>query len=98
MAIAAVIAAYAIPYTLRARTLARRGRPVAGWRIWCFGAGLAVLAAAISPPFLELAGSRFAAHMAEHLPTSPRCCSCSGCRAPCSRRCCARPRSAGCAR
>jgi cytochrome c oxidase assembly factor CtaG len=67
MAIAAVIAAYAIPYTLRARTLARRGRPVAGWRIWCFGAGLAVLAAAISPPFLELAGSRFAAHMAEHL-------------------------------
>jgi len=67
MVIAAVLAAYAIPYGLRARTLARRGRPVPGWRIGCFGAGLAVLAAAISPPFLDLAGSRFAAHMAEHL-------------------------------
>src|SRR5215203_2710068 len=67
MVVAAVLAAYAIPYALRARTLGRRGRPVPTWRLWCFGAGLAGLAVAISPPFLELAGSRFAAHMAEHL-------------------------------
>jgi putative membrane protein len=62
-----VFAAYAIPYAIRARTLARRGRPVPAWRIWCFGGGLAVLAAAVSPPVLDLAGSRFVAHMAEHL-------------------------------
>jgi putative membrane protein len=59
--------AYAIPYALRARTLARRGRPVPGWRLWCFGAGLAVLALAVSPPVLDLAGSELSAHMAEHL-------------------------------
>jgi cytochrome c oxidase assembly factor CtaG len=35
--------------------------------MWCFGAGLVVLVFAISPPVLDLAGSRFAAHMAEHL-------------------------------
>ncbi|MGH2950259.1 MAG: cytochrome c oxidase assembly protein, partial [Solirubrobacteraceae bacterium] len=67
MVAALVLAAYAIPYVLRARTLARRGRPVPAWRIWCFGAGLAVLVLAVSPPVLDLAGSRFAAHMAEHL-------------------------------
>lgn len=62
-----VLAVYAVPYALRARTLARRGRPVPAWRIWCFGAGLVVLALAISPPVLDLAGSTFVAHMAEHL-------------------------------
>jgi cytochrome c oxidase assembly factor CtaG len=59
--------AYAIPYGVRARTLAARGRPVPAWRVACFGAGLLVLAIAVSPPVLELAGERFAAHMAEHL-------------------------------
>jgi putative membrane protein len=63
----ALFAAYAIPYGVRARTLARRGRPVPRWRIACFAAGLAVLALAVSPPVLELAGSTFAAHMTEHL-------------------------------
>jgi putative membrane protein len=67
MAAAALIGAYAIPYALRARTLARRGRPVPTWRIWCFGAGLLALILAVSPPVLDLAGSRFTAHMAEHL-------------------------------
>ena len=67
MIAALVLAAYAIPYAVRARTLARRGRPVPAWRIWCFGGGLAVLVLAISPPVLDLAGSRFVAHMAEHL-------------------------------
>jgi len=67
MVAAALIGAYAIPYALRARTLARRGRPVPTWRICCFAAGLLVLVVAVSPPVLDLAGSRFAAHMAEHL-------------------------------
>lgn len=67
MLAAVLICAYAVPYAVRARTLAARGRPVPAWRIWCFGAGLAVLVLAVSPPVLDLAGSRFAAHMAEHL-------------------------------
>jgi cytochrome c oxidase assembly factor CtaG len=67
MAAAALIGAYGIPYAIRARTLARRGRPVPAWRIWCFAAGLVALVVAISSPVLDLAASRFAAHMAEHL-------------------------------
>src|SRR5919106_3581715 len=67
MLAALVLAVYVVPYALRARTLARRGRPVPGWRLWCFGAGLAVLALAVSPPVLDLAGSELSAHMAEHL-------------------------------
>jgi len=67
MLAALLIVAYAIPYAMRARTLAARGRPVPTWRIWCFGAGLLTLALAISPPVLDLAGDTFAAHMAEHL-------------------------------
>ena len=67
MANALLVAAYAVPYALRARTLARRGRPVPVWRMWCFGGGLVALALAVSPPVLDLAGSTFAAHMAEHL-------------------------------
>jgi putative membrane protein len=67
MLAALIVAAYAIPYAVRARTLARRGRPVPRWRMWCFGAGLVALAIAVSPPVLDLAGDRFAAHMAEHL-------------------------------
>jgi putative membrane protein len=64
---ALVIAAYAVPYAVRARTLARRGRPVPAWRIWCFAGGLVVLIVAVSPPVLDEAGSRFVSHMAEHL-------------------------------
>jgi putative membrane protein len=67
MLAAALFAAYAIPYWVRARTLARRGRPVPRWRIACFGSGIAVLAIAVSPPVLDLAGSTFVAHMTEHL-------------------------------
>src|SRR5919199_3749478 len=66
-ATALVLAAYAAAYLLRARTLARRGRPVPRRRVVCFLAGLAVLGLAVSPPVLVLAGDRFAAHMAEHL-------------------------------
>src|SRR5215211_5948467 len=67
MAIVAGLAAYAVAYGWRARTLARRGRPVPAWRIACFIAGLVVLGAAVSEPVSRLAGERLAAHMAEHL-------------------------------
>jgi cytochrome c oxidase assembly factor CtaG len=67
VAIVLVLAAYAVPYGLRARTLSARGRPVARWRIWCFGAALAMLALAASPPLDRLAHSQLVAHMAEHL-------------------------------
>jgi cytochrome c oxidase assembly factor CtaG len=67
MAAALLVAVYAVPYAVRARTLARRGRPVPAWRMWCFGTGLLVLALAVSPPVLDAAGSTFVAHMAEHL-------------------------------
>src|SRR5215217_1772753 len=67
MAIVAVLAAYAAAYAWRARTLARRGRPVAAWRAACFLAGLVVIGAAVSGPVSRLAGERLAAHMAEHL-------------------------------
>jgi cytochrome c oxidase assembly factor CtaG len=63
----AALLVYAIPYAVRARTLARRGRPVPAWRLWCFGGGLLVLAVAVSPPVDALADSRLSAHMAEHL-------------------------------
>jgi putative membrane protein len=56
-----------VPYIARARTLARRGRAVPRWRLWCFAGGLLVLLIAVSPPVDALADSTFTAHMAEHL-------------------------------
>jgi cytochrome c oxidase assembly factor CtaG len=65
--IAAIIGAYAVAYLIRARTLARRGRPVPVWRIVCFAGGLLVLAVAFSPPLGGRDETRLSAHMAEHL-------------------------------
>jgi putative membrane protein len=62
-----LLCAYAAPYAARARTLARRGRPVAPVRVACFGAGILLLAAAVSPPVDVAAADRLSAHMAEHL-------------------------------
>jgi cytochrome c oxidase assembly factor CtaG len=56
-----------LPYQARARTLARDGRPVPGWRRACFAAGILVLAVALSPPVDSLADELLVAHMAEHL-------------------------------
>jgi cytochrome c oxidase assembly factor CtaG len=56
-----------IPYHLRARTLARHGRPVPGWRYGCYVAGLVVLEIAVSPPVDTLSDQLLVAHMAEHL-------------------------------
>ena len=64
---ALLVGAYGVPYALRARTLRRRGRPVPAWRCGCFGAGLLVLALAVSPPFGRAADERLSAHMLEHL-------------------------------
>jgi putative membrane protein len=67
MVAAVLIAAYAVPYAVRARRLAARGRPLPAWRVSCFGGGVAVLALATSAPVAALASDRMTAHMAEHL-------------------------------
>jgi putative membrane protein len=64
---AMLLAAYAVPYARRARTLRRRGRPVPAWRLACFAAGLAVLIVAISPVLDAAADERLSVHMVEHL-------------------------------
>jgi cytochrome c oxidase assembly factor CtaG len=56
-----------VPYHLRARSLARHGRPVPGWRYTCYVSGLAVLLVAVSPPVDTLSDQLLMAHMAEHL-------------------------------
>lgn len=64
---AILIGAYATPYAVRARTLARRGQPVPRARIACFAAGMTLLVAAVSPPVDVAADTRLTAHMLEHL-------------------------------
>jgi cytochrome c oxidase assembly factor CtaG len=61
------LAGYGALYAMRARTLARRGQPVPGWRIACFAGCLVLLLIATSLPVDDLAGERFSAHMGEHL-------------------------------
>jgi putative membrane protein len=64
----APIAVVAIAYGVRARTLARRGQPVPGWRIGLFALGLALLLAAVASPIAAVGEERlFAFHMAQHL-------------------------------
>lgn len=64
----ASLAVLAGAYAVRARTLSRRGAPVAATRVACFAAGLGVLAFALLPPFADFAeGDLFVAHMAQHL-------------------------------
>jgi cytochrome c oxidase assembly factor CtaG len=62
-----LVFAYAAPYLRRARTLARRGRPVPPGRIACFATGLVLLALAVSPPVGTAADERLSAHMLEHV-------------------------------
>ncbi|MEA2125672.1 MAG: putative rane protein [Solirubrobacteraceae bacterium] len=52
-----------MPYIVRSRHLARIGRPVPGWHVACYLAGLLTLAGAELIP----SDRRFAAHMVEHL-------------------------------
>jgi cytochrome c oxidase assembly factor CtaG len=57
----------AVMYALRARTLAARGAPVAGWRQWCWYGGLALMVATLVSPLAHISEELFVAHMAEHL-------------------------------
>jgi putative membrane protein len=54
-------------YWMRARTLREQGRPVDGWRMACWYAGLVLIVAVLVSPLATLAEERFSAHMAEHL-------------------------------
>jgi putative membrane protein len=62
------IALAAFLYYRRARTLARRGSPVAAWRRWSFGIGLGLVAIALFSP-LDAWGEEefFFVHMAQHV-------------------------------
>ncbi|MGH3134440.1 MAG: cytochrome c oxidase assembly protein [Gaiellaceae bacterium] len=64
----APIALIATAYALRARTLARRGQPVPGWRIGLFVLGIALLVLAAASPVAEIGEKElFSFHMAQHL-------------------------------
>ena len=64
----APIALIAGAYTMRARTLARRGQPVPGWRIVLFILGLVLLVVAVASPLAAVAEEElFSFHMTQHL-------------------------------
>jgi putative membrane protein len=58
---------YLTLYTRRLRTLARERRPVPGWRVWCFVAGVVLMVAVQVGPADDLADSVLVAHMAQHI-------------------------------
>ena len=64
----APIALTAGAYTIRARTLARRGQPVPGWRIALFSLGIVLLVIAVASPIAEVGEEElFSFHMTQHL-------------------------------
>jgi putative membrane protein len=64
----APIALIAIAYAVRARTLARRGQRVPGWRIALFSLGILLLVVAVASPIAEVAEEElFSFHMVQHL-------------------------------
>ena len=67
LGLAALAAAYGIPYWRRSRTLARAGRPVPRWRQVCFACGMGSLLVALSPPLDNLSDDLLLGHMAQHL-------------------------------
>lgn len=54
-------------YALRVSSLSRQGRPVPSWRIACFTAGIALIAAAFVSPLAHLGEELVLAHMIQHL-------------------------------
>lgn len=60
-------AAAAVAYALRARTLARHGRPLPGARQASFYAGMALVVVTLASPLGHLSDELLAAHMTEHL-------------------------------
>jgi putative membrane protein len=64
----AALALGAALYAKRARTLARRGTPVAWWRPALFGLGVALIAISLVSPVAELGETEsFTFHMVQHL-------------------------------
>ena len=64
----APVAVLGVAYGVRARTLARRGRPVPRWRIGLFSLGLALLLLAVASPVAAVGEEElFSFHMAQHL-------------------------------
>jgi len=64
----APVALIAVAYGVRARTLARRGQPVPGWRIALFTLGIALLVLAVASPIATVGEEElFSFHMAQHL-------------------------------
>ncbi len=61
------VAAVALAYARRTRTLAAAGRPVPRWRIGCFAAGVALIAAGLASPLAHMGEELLLAHMAQHL-------------------------------
>lgn len=63
-----LIAIVAVAYGTRARTLAREGRPVPGWRVALFASGLAVLLLAVASPIAAVGEEElFSFHMLQHV-------------------------------
>ncbi len=62
-----VFGVYVVAYQLRARTLARQGRPVTAWRQASFLGGAALVTAVQLPPIDDLADNVLIAHMLQHL-------------------------------
>jgi putative membrane protein len=54
-------------YAVRARTLARQGRPVPLWRSVCFAAGILLILAALVSPAAHIGTELILAHMAQHV-------------------------------
>jgi putative membrane protein len=57
----------ATAYSVRMLTLSREGRPVPGWRVACFGSGLALIVIAFISPLGRLDDQLVLAHMGQHL-------------------------------
>ena len=58
----------ACAYAMRARTLARRGQPVPGWRLGLFALGIGLLLLAVVSPIAEVGETElFSVHMVQHL-------------------------------
>ncbi len=54
-------------YAIRARTLARQGRPLSPLRMASFALGIALIVAALASPVSHIGGELILAHMAQHL-------------------------------
>jgi putative membrane protein len=62
------IAVVAVAYGVRARTLARRGQPVPGWRVALFALGLLLLLVAVASPVAAVGEQElFSFHMLQHV-------------------------------